>query len=217
MARLDQARIERTLTNKNLIVRNLQVTVGYHRLSQGMKRLIGSRNVSWVGFATHASKTAGQAIRHELMPKRMKSALVRAAGYDETFMFFKDALMDTNEDSENTGRIAEALRRVSLLVSEGNVVVYAELAEPFLSLIREFSNLWDREDDRFENFLEAHLRRGPVEEDGQDLLFEAFTAYYHARFETEPKRKAEHVFHGNMMVGLHEQTRLQPFHRNGPC
>jgi hypothetical protein len=213
MARLDEQKIEATIGSDNLIVRNLQVTLGYYRLSQGMRKVIGGHNLSWVGIATHASKTAGQAIRHELMPKRLKSAMIRAAGYDETFFFFRDVLIDTHENKEfeNSGRIAEALKSVSLLVSEGNIMVYAELAQPFLDFSREFSRVWDRDDAALQRFLEEHLRSGPIEEDGQDFLKEAFSAYYNARFETDPKRKAEHVFHGNMLVGLHEQTRLQPF------
>ncbi len=213
MARLDEQAIAATLGNDNLIVRNLQVTLGYYRLSQGMQRVIGKRNVSWVGIATHASKTAGQAIRHELMPKRLKSMLMRTAGYDETFFFFRDVLMEAEQDPEfeQSGRIAEALKKVSLLVSQGNIMVYAELAQPFLDFTRIFSKVWDRDDALLEQFIAEHLRPGPIEEDGQDYLTEAFTAYHNARFETNTKRKAEHVFHGNMLVGLHEQTRLQPF------
>ena len=213
MPKLDGQRIRATIENENLVVRNLQVTLGYYRLSQGMQRLVGSRNVSWVGIATYASKTAGQAIRHELMPKRVKSAMIRAAGYDETFVFLRDVLMEPNPevDDERTSRLAEALKEVSLLVSAGNILVYAELAEPFLALIGRFSNAWDRDNADLARFLDENLRAGPIEDDGQDLLIEAFTAYYNARFETDPKRKAEYVFQGNMLVGLHEQTRLQPY------
>jgi len=214
MTGLDEAAIGRTLTmDDNLIVRNLQVTLGYYHLSEGMRKVIGDRNVSWVSIATHASKTAGQAIRHELMPRVMKSGLLRAAGYDETFMFFRDALMSTEEEAEieQSGRVAEALKRVSLLVSEGNIMVYAELARPFLEFTTTFSRLWDRDDDRLDAFLTEQLRPGAIENEGQDWLIEAFTAYYSARFETDRKRKAEYVFQGNMLVGLHEQTRLQPF------
>ena len=216
--RLNDEMIGATLANPNLVVRNLQVTMGYYRLSRGMRRLIGDRNVSWVGMATYASKTAGQAIRHELMPKRLKSTLIRAAGYDATHMFIREELMaaataDASDDlsPEASSRLAEALRQVSLLVSEGNVMVYAELANPFLDLVEGHTRQWDRDDAAFEAFLTARLRPGPVEADGQDLLREAFGAYYDARFETDHKRKAEHVFHGNLLVGLHEQTRLQPY------
>lgn len=209
---LDDAAIASTLENENLLVRNLQVTVGYYRLSQGMRKLIGSHNVSWVGFATHASKTAGQAIRHELMPKRMKSAMIRAAGYDETFFFLNDVLVsEDHEPSEHPSEVATALGRVSLLVSEGNVTVYAELARPFLRLIEAFSHDWDRDDSKLAALMDEHLQPGPIEQGGQDYLIEALTAYYSARFETDSKKKAELVFQGNMLVGLHEQTRLQPF------
>ncbi len=213
MTKLDDETISGTLDNDNLVVRNLQVTLGYYQLSRGMRRLIGSHNVSWVGMATYASKTAGQAIRHELMPKRLKSALIRAAGYDETHVFLREELMgaDSELSTVGTSRLADALRQVSLLVSEGNVMVYAELAGPFLTLINQFSNSWDHDEAELDRLLTGNLRPGPVEDNGQDLLHEAFTAYYAARFETDAKRKAEHVFHGNMLVGLHEQTRLQPY------
>lgn len=211
--KLDEQRINATISNKNLIVRNLQVTLGYYRLSQGMQKVIGSHNVSWVGIATHASKTAGQAIRHELMPKRVKSALIRAAGYDETFVFLHDVLMEPelHPTDESTNRLAEALSEVSLVVSEGNIMVYAELAEPFLEFINRFSNAWDRDDAELDRFVDEYLRPGPIDEEGQEWLIEAFNAFYDARFETDAKQKAEHVFHANMLVGLHEQTRLQPF------
>jgi hypothetical protein len=211
--KLDEPRIKATISNRNLIVRNLQVTLGYYRLSQGMRKVLGSRNVTWVGIATYASKTAGQAIRHELMPQRIKSALIRAAGYDETFMFLRDVLIEPAQDpvDETTNRLAEALSEVSLLVSEGNVMVYAELAEPFLEFIKRFSDVWSRDDAELNRFVSECLRSGAIEEGGQDWLIEAFRAFYDARFETDPKLKAEHVFHANMLVGLHEQTRLQPF------
>ena len=78
--------IQSVVERDNLVVRNLQVTQGYYRLSNGMRRCTGGSNVSWCSFATHASKTAGQALRHELMPGFLKSAMIRMAGYDNTFL-----------------------------------------------------------------------------------------------------------------------------------
>ncbi|MGD2114625.1 MAG: hypothetical protein PVG07_06225, partial [Acidobacteriota bacterium] len=46
---------------------------------------------------------------------------------------------------------------------------------------------------------------------GQDLLRESMRAYYAARFEPDPKRKAELILLGNALGGLHEQTRLQGY------
>jgi hypothetical protein len=44
----------------------------------------------------------------------------------------------------------------------------------------------------------------------QRYLAQAFTSYYRAMFENDSKTKAELVLLGNVAVGLHEQTRLQP-------
>ena len=120
---LDKETIEDIVNRDNLVIRNLQITQGYYRISQGMRKLIGGKNISWCAFATHASKTAGQAIRHELMPRRLKSAMIRMAGFDNTYVYLSDVLDQSDEefDEESRTRLAEEMKRVSLLVSGGNV------------------------------------------------------------------------------------------------
>ncbi len=209
---LTQESIQSTIECENLVIRNLQVTQGYYHISQGMRKLIGSKNVSWCAFATHASKTAGQALRHENMPRLLKSAMVRMAGYNDTFFYLNDVLGHADqEEFHEESLLAEAMKRVSLLISAGNILVYKELAWPFTCLINEFRHSWDYREGDLQAFLQAHLRPGPLEEDGQDHLIEAFSAFYKARFETNKKRKAEYILQGNLLVGLHEQTRLQPY------
>ena len=111
---------------------------------------------------------------HDRGHSRVRPGVVRAAGYDETFVFLRDELMapDSEVDEAHTNRVAEALKEVSLLVSRGNIMVYAELAIPFLELTRRYSNVWDRDDKQFNEFLGEHLRPGPIEQDGQDFLIE---------------------------------------------
>jgi hypothetical protein len=41
-------------------------------------------------------------------------------------------------------------------------------------------------------------------------LRQAFTRYYRALFEDDPKARSELLLHANLEIGLHEQTRLQP-------
>ena len=55
----------------------------------------------------------------------------------------------------------------------------------------------------------AGLRPGPPP-DGQQLLADAFRAYYGARFTTDYVKAAQLVLLANLKVGFHEQTRLQP-------
>ncbi|UCG24033.1 MAG: hypothetical protein JSW55_18185 [Chloroflexota bacterium] len=204
--------IQSVVENDNLIVRNLQVTQGYYRLSEGMRRCLSSTNVNWCSFATHASKTAGQALRHELMPRLLRSATIRKAGFENTFLFLNEGVgtKDRPQLGENDNRLAEALRRLSHLVSDGNIVVFTELAWPFASFISTFRKDFVYDQGKLRAFLDENLEPGPLEQGGQDYLFEAFTAFYTARFETDAKKKSEHVLHGNLLIGLHEQTRLQP-------
>jgi hypothetical protein len=204
--------IQSVVESDNLVVRNLQVTQGYYRLSQGMKRYMSDINVNWCAFATHASKTAGQALRHELMPGFLRSVMIRRAGFDNTFVFFSEGLGDQKDPAmeEHDSRVGEALLKMSELVSDGNITVFEELAWPFAGYIESFRKDWVRDEGKLQAFLDEYLQPGPLSEGGQDYLREAFTAYYDARFETNAKKKAELVLIGNLLVGLHEQTRLQP-------
>lgn len=211
-AKLTKEYIQSVVESENLVVRNLQVTQGYYRLSQGMKRYMSDINVNWCAFATHASKTAGQALRHELMPRSLRALMIRQAGYDNTFVFFNKGLGDQEDPmlEEYDSRVGEALLKMSELVSDGNITVFRELVWPFAGFIESFKKDWVADKGKLQAFLDEYLRPGPLHEGGQDYLRESFTAYYNARFETNAKRKAEYVLLGNLLVGLHEQTRLQP-------
>ncbi|MGD8585421.1 MAG: hypothetical protein PVJ75_08725 [Chloroflexota bacterium] len=203
--------IQSVIKNDNLVVRNLQVTQGYYRLSEGLRRCLSSANVNWCTFATHASKTAGQALRHELMPRYLRSAMIRMAGFDNTFLFLDG--LDARDESQLgawEGRLGDALRRLSHLVSQGNIVVFKELAWPFAAFIHEFRKDWRPDEGKIQDFLTRNLQPGPLEEGGQDYLIEAFRVFYYARYERDAKKKAELILQGNLLIGLHEQTRLQP-------
>lgn len=208
---LTSHKIEEIVSQKNLVLRNLQITQGYHHLAQGMRRVIGNRNINWPAFATHASKTAGYAIRQEVFPKRLLQVMLLAAGYRNTADFLTECMIENSDGGQPwaDNLPAEFLTRIGRSVSEGNTIVFAELAYPFSQMIEKFSE--DRVYDRLKllDFL-ACFRMGPIETDGQDLLIEAFSAYHKARFTDDPKTKAELVLSANFLVGLHEQIRLQP-------
>ncbi len=42
------------------------------------------------------------------------------------------------------------------------------------------------------------------------MLKDAFTSYFEARKQTDEKVKAEMILYSNLLIGYHEQTRLQP-------
>ncbi|MCI0395360.1 MAG: hypothetical protein L0322_10535 [Chloroflexi bacterium] len=172
----------------------------------------GNLPVDWCSFATHASRTAGYAIRHEVMPQPFTRALVKMAGYPELAAFYNDCLHQGNGQAGGCrdNLAGEVLTQISLSVSEGNCQVFAELAWPFSHMITTFAGDWRYDAIKLQDFLDDLFRYGPVELAGQDHLIEAFTAYYQARFEANRKKKAELIFRANLLVGLHEQMRLQP-------
>lgn len=168
------------------VLRNLRITLAYHDLTVAMGDVIGLPDASWVAFATWASKTAGRFIRCETVP----AALLRRAG--------------------RLPVVDDTLAEVSRCVAYGNWKVFAEVGPLFARAVSAFGRDTRYRPETIDGFV-AELRPGEAArsgEGGQDLLREAFHAYYCARFEPDPKRKAELVLLANALVGLHEQTRL---------
>ena len=208
---LTQSEIQKTVQMDNLILRNLKVTQGYYELSEGMKRVVGNRNANWCSFATHASKTAGYAIRSEVLPPTMTRMLIRFGGYQgavsQLGYYLENPVARINQTSQSL--VQEIITHISQHVSDGNIKVFKELAGPFSAFIDWFAADTRYDRGKLRAFL-SQFKPGPAEEDGQDFLCEAFTAYTKARYETEAKKRVELIYLGNVYVGLHEQTRLQP-------
>ncbi|MGI9416231.1 MAG: hypothetical protein ACR2RA_00180 [Geminicoccaceae bacterium] len=84
-------------------------------------------------------------------------------------------------------------------MAEGNLLLYKELAPHLADFHQEFGNDAYPDQDRLDSFLE---RFGSDEKD----FAQAFTAYYEARFETDPQRKQELTLVGNYHLVQHEQA-----------
>jgi len=206
-----QPEIQQILTQENLVLRNLQITLGYYRIAMGMRKLIRGNDVNWFCFGCYASKTAGQALRHELVPKQLKRAILRIAGYKDRSNYFDlvlNKIPGRNTSEENL--LSEVLSDVSLYVSEGNYLIFSELAWPYSVFIDTFAEDLEPDREKLDSFLNQYVDPRPIEEGGQQYLHEAFKAFFTARFETDPKKKAELVLLGNLMTGYHEQIRVQP-------
>lgn len=210
VSKITKAEIDKIVSQKNLLVRNLQITQGYHEVAQRLGKFLSFTNVNWFGFGTYASKTAGRAIRHETLPRPLKSALIRSAGYDNTLLYFDRELENRGQPATADNLLANVLRQVSLLLSRGNLLIFSELAWPFVDLVDQFGKTWTQDYTRLAQFLDNHFTPGAFGAGGQAWLRESLTAFYQARFETNRKRKAELVFLGNILLALHEQSRLQP-------
>jgi hypothetical protein len=208
--------IERIRAVDDPLLRNLQITQCYHELSRAVGRLTGA-HANWCTFATWASKQAGQTIRREDLKR-----------------FFEEVCRDSPEllaavervvecarvlharDAETTMRRVlqaaldpeVAFERASDAVARGNLTVFAEIGREFARLVAAPDEAAWTDPAAIEAFV-SELRPGEPP-DGQRLLREAFLAYHRASSEADGKAQAELILLANLLVGLHEQTRLQP-------
>jgi CRP-like cAMP-binding protein len=206
------AEVKDIVATPDLVLRNLRITQMYFQLSLQMAGLLGQQDANWCTFATHASKTAGYSIRKEELPGYglliwLEDNVDRLAGIEELVNGFADRIVRNNSVA---ALMEAATRHISNCISAGNLKVFAELAPVFAAFLRNFQTATSPEPDALQDVL-ALLDPGDVNIGGQKLLAEALALYHDAMFETDMKRKAELILLANCQIGLHEQTRLQPY------
>jgi hypothetical protein len=183
------------------VARNLQITQSYHELLVALDRHLGfERDLNWCAFATWASKQAGVFIRHDELPAALRRFLrldgARPRRWTPTGFLLSDRFRAyarmTAED-------------MSAHLAEGNRLVYTLLAPFFAGLVAHFRDHPEPDPAARDAFLAAI----PAEPATGDELRRAFAQLWAARFEPDPKRRAERILAANLLVGFHEQRRLQ--------
>lgn len=199
------------------VVRNLQITQCYHELSQALAGA-GGRGANWCTFATWASKQAGQTIRGDDLARTAEDRLGQSAEVDLLLAGVQHALAllgkrrDVRALRETLFAVLDpqaALRRAGAAVARGNLKVFEEIGREFARFLALFDDGTPVDAERVRRDFCAGLRPGEPP-GGQRLLCDAFAAYGEAFALADPKARAEHMFFANLLVGLHEQTRLQP-------
>ncbi|HYQ14586.1 MAG TPA: hypothetical protein VEQ58_02475, partial [Polyangiaceae bacterium] len=193
------------------ILRNLLITQRYHDLSQLLTTVLGPSNANWSTFATWASKTAGQSIRDEEVPPELIEFLQREAQLRSRLDHFYESLgpfarLAPRLDPFDLARAI--IKEVARQIAEGNLRVYAELAPLFAEFAAAFADPTARSSAALANFL-AKLRPGPAEQGGQASLHQAFQSYFSAALPGSESERVQLILFGNVLIGLHEQTRLQ--------
>jgi hypothetical protein len=206
------AEIERIGRLQDAPLRNLLITQTYCDLSHGLATVTGAGNANWSSFATWASKTAGQTIRGDEVPREV-AALLRDEAHLEAHLANlkrrRPVLLWIKADLDVFDIARAVIAEVSQQIAVGNLKVFAELAPLFARFFHTFSDPRRRTTEALQAFV-AQLKPGPAASDGQDSLKVAFTSYFAAASATTSKERAELILYGNLLIGLHEQTRLQP-------
>lgn len=195
--------VESVILETDAVACNYGITRLYYRIGMGLARMLGEENVNWPLFGARASYTAGAAIRKEtLTPPNL--------GVGIPPLRFVARMAERHfRDSGLNRRLQSTLSTVSAAIAAGNLRIFAEIGSVVGRFLRTFGEDEAYDQAKLDAFLET-LVPGPVELGGQDLLGEGLTSWYRARFEKDPDRKAERILLGNCLMGLHEQTRVQP-------
>lgn len=194
--------------------RNREITACYHQLSRALCESLGAV-ANWCTFATWASRQAGSTIRGDDLRAALDQQLARAT---ELAAVIRQAAALARQAHPAQARQLEetirsflrqqgALQRASAAVARGNLKVFAEIGREFARFLEAFPDAESRTPPNLQRFL-ATLRPGPPP-DGQQLLRDAFAAY-HAACTTHETQRSQLVLYANLLVGFHEQTRLQP-------
>ena len=105
-----------------------------------------------------------------------------------------------------TIRAMPAFGRASDAVARGNRKVFEEIGREFARFLAACVD--DPDPDQLAGFC-AELSAGEPPA-GQRFLQRAFTGYHRALSETDPKKKDQLMLLANLLIGYHEQKRLQP-------
>ncbi|MGH3941630.1 MAG: hypothetical protein ACRDTG_23970, partial [Pseudonocardiaceae bacterium] len=199
------ADVERITALSDPVVRNLQITQCYHELSLAFVARTGN-SANWCTFAVWASRQAGQTIRREDLARAFERLWVTAA--DVSAAAALTDLLDHRRRIREAVLASSSFERASAAVARGNRKVFEEIAREFARFLAALAKDTVFDAERISAFC-AELKPGDAP-DGQRYLVQAFTSYYQALFENNPKSRAEFLLLANIAVGLHEQTRLQP-------
>ena len=197
------------------VLRNLRITHCYHQLSQAVA-VYACPGANWCTFATWASRQAGQTIRGEDLRRAAESVIGNGEILSLIDRVARRAVVHLRGTSVEALAAAirqtldpeAAFRRASDAVAAGNLKVFEEIGREFARWLAS-APPGSPPDALTTTAFIATLRQGDPPA-GQRLLGDAFAAYASACTQPDEDAKAEQLFLANLLIGMHEQTRLQP-------
>jgi hypothetical protein len=183
--------IAAVIARPDRIKRNQGVTEIYHRLAVALVQRTGRPDLTWCAFATWASATAGMMIAMREVPAVFRGLLQDSDSYQSHLPHVRHVL-----DETAIVRAAEVVAtQISDALSDGNTLVFSELAPVFVALLSG-----------------EPLPDDPTAEPGQPHpLAEPFERYRRALATDDPRLSAQDTLAANILAVFHEQQRLQPY------
>ncbi|MDX6719683.1 MAG: hypothetical protein QOJ63_1937 [Solirubrobacteraceae bacterium] len=208
--------VRRITAISNPVIRNLEITYCYARLSAAMLERTG-RCANWCTYATWASRQAGRTIRGEDLVETLRARLDVRPKLLHPLASLGRALLRRGlfDPNSRLGRLTaqlhtpfDAFERTSDAVARGNRKVFEEIGLEFARFLHEVAPDADADSAQLRAFLDG-LRPGEPP-DGQRYLEQAFTRYARIAAAPDDRGRAELMLLANLEIGMHEQTRLQP-------
>ena len=207
--------IDRIAKLADPVLRNLRITHCYHQLSQAVA-VHACPGANWCTFATWASRQAGQTIRGEDLRRAAESIIGNGEILDLIDRVARRAVAHLRGTSVEALAAAirrtldpeAAFRRASEAVAAGNLKVFEEIGREFARWLAS-APPGSAPDAVTTTAFATTLRDGDPPA-GQRLLRDAFAAYASSCTQPDEDAKAEQLFLANLLIGMHEQTRLQP-------
>jgi hypothetical protein len=210
---IGEAEVAQILAIRDPVLRNLWITLAYHDLAMGMTRIAGARNVSWVAFATWASKTAGVSIRKEQLSDLLRSRLRESdewAHVTGELRLLERALGDL--DAAVARIFDRSIDRMSVVIAEGNRTVFEELGPIFARTAALEDGA--RTPASLDAFLAGVRAVDSVDGEATARLRQAFgvyhTIWHGGSGAVDSPAATQQMLLANGLVGLTEQIRLQP-------
>jgi len=210
---------------------NRRITLVHYGLSRVLQAVTGTdAGANFHTWAVWGSRKAGVTIRQEDLGEALRNATV-VAGIVGLFVGLVVSLVSIKLwltalpwiivlPSTLVGMCCGALagrwiaaysrREAARLILEGNRIVLEDIGKQTARFVALFHDRNEEDARSLEAFL-AELRTGETASGGQDLLRQAFTQYYTARYAKDLKQKHEAAYFANCLAVLHEHIRLEPY------
>ncbi len=210
---------------------NRKITLVHYRLSQVLQSVTGAdAGANFHTWAVWGSRKAGVTIRQEDLGDALRDAMFVAGIVGLlvglTVSWVSISLWLTNLHwsiipiSVLFGMCCGALagrmlaiysrREAARLILAGNRTVLEDIGTQTARFVSIFHNKNNADSKALDEFL-SELRPGETANGGQDLLRQAFTQYFLARYANDLKQKHEAAYFANCLAVLHEHIRLEPY------
>jgi len=209
------ARVREIAAMPDPATRNRWITWSYHELNAAMAVVIGDRDLSWCGFATWASNTAGTFIRQEEVPSFLDAWIegtrAKTSNLASRVVRWLEAPLEAGAEDFGLRRFAQrALRQVTDAIGGGNQNVFANIAPPFARLLETCKEHGAAPGGEERAAFLAGLRASNDAEQGA-YLADAFAATFRAHDAADERTRAQQMLHANAAIGYVEQLRVQPY------